>query len=206
MKRSVCVWGVVAGGLALSASAQPAVVDFEGIPLGTQYGGVVGDVDGDLVLTDEGIDVRVRTFTEGMFSTLGFAEIGGINDDDFPTTPLSLNNIVMEFDFTNLAFAVNKVTFEYSDQGGTENLVVNGVKEELSDFIDASAVLNGVSVSVTEFPTKFGVEGVVTLEGAISTIGIGGQEVGIDNVTATPAPSSLGLLLAGGLLARRRRA
>ena len=41
---------------------------------------------------------------------------------------------------------------------------------------------------------------------AISTVGIGGQELGIDNITATPAPPSAVLLAIGlGAFGRRRR-
>jgi hypothetical protein len=172
-------------------NAQTAVVDFESLAVGTMFGGSFGDAPGDVVFTEDGIDVSVETNLFGSFSQV---TIGGFTDASFPTTPATMSNINFKFDFSNLGFDVKKVTFEYVDFGGEENLGVNGTVVELPVLTDAPAMLGGASVFVT--PDN-GVPGTVTILGMINSITVGGQEFGMDNVVAmaVPEPSSVCLLM-----------
>ena len=182
---------------ALDASAQMATVDFESLVLGTTFGNASGDSPGDLAFTEDGVDVRLQNFTEGGFVGFIEATVGGFTDDDFPTTPMTIGNISLEFDFTNLPFDVGVVTFEYADFGGSENLGVNGSVVELGQLTDAPAVLGGATVTVTP-PMGASRIGTVALVGDIDTLLLGGQEFGVDNIKAVvPEPSSA--LLACGL-------
>jgi len=171
--------------------AQTAVVDFESQVVGTIYGGSFGDTPGDVIFTEDGIDVSVETYLSGSF---GRATIGGFTNSSFPTTPATISNLNLKFDFSNLAFDVGKVTFEYVDFGGNENLGVNGNILGLPSLINAPATIGGASVAVTPFR---GGLGTVTIVGAINSITVGGQEFGMDNVVAmaVPEPSSLLLLM-----------
>lgn len=188
--------------------AQPAIIDFDSIAPGTVYGNPVGDMPGDLVLTEDGIDMSVEDFTLGMFVGFFSAEVGGpVTASAFPTQALDINNINVKFDFSNVGFSVTSVSFLYADFGGEENLGVNGTVLELGLLSSAPAMIGGVNVNVTEVAISGGVRGMVTLTGPISTVTVGGQEFGIDEVVAIPAPASTLMLLAGatGVLGRRRR-
>ena len=171
--------------------AQTAVVDFESQTIGTVFGGSFGDVPGDVVFTKDGIDVSVETDLSASFSKV---TIGGFTDSSFPSTPATISNINLRFDFSNLGFEVKKVTFEYVDFGGDENLGVNDSVIELPVLINAPATLGGASVSVT---SDNGVPGTVTIVGMINSITVGGQEFGLDNVVAmaVPEPSAVYLLM-----------
>lgn len=202
---------VVTVSLALTSSlaeAQVAVVDFESLPVGTQFGGLpLPDSPGDLVFTEDGVGVRVDNFTLGAFVGFNIVEIGGFTDPSFPTTPATINNIRLDFDLSGLG-PVTGAAFEYADFGGDENLVINGTVLELPDFSSAPAMVGAVSINVSP-PMGGSPIGQVSLSGPISSLAIGGQELGIDNVRFryVPEPTTLslaGLGLVGCLLSRRR--
>ena len=121
----------------IGSGAFAATMDFEGIGLGTRYGGGEGDNPGDVVLTQGGIDMSVETFYYGSFDGFNYAEIGGQFAGFFPTTPLETNNISVKFDFSNLGFDVTLVTLEYQEFGGIDNFAVNGhTIYELTSLLD----------------------------------------------------------------------
>ncbi|TWT77795.1 hypothetical protein Pla123a_15910 [Posidoniimonas polymericola] len=185
--------------------AQSATIDFESLPLGTTYGASSGDSPGDLAFTEDGVDVRLQNYSSGSFSS---ATVGGFMADKFSTTPMTISNINLDFEFGSLPFDVGLVTFEYADSGGTVNLGVNGTNLSLADMTDAPASIAGVAVSVTASPIFGGVFGEVTLTGQIDTVRLGGQEFGVDNLRAeVPEPLSATLALLGliGVAAARRR-
>ena len=98
--------------------------------------------------------------------------------------------------------------FDYADFGGTENLVINGTALELPNFGAAPAVVAGVNVTVTP-PGGGSPIGQVALDGPLTSLAIGGQELGIDNVTfrAVPEPTSItlsALTILGGIAAVRK--
>jgi hypothetical protein len=185
--------------------AQLVTIDFESLPLGTTYGGFSGDSPGDLAFTENGVDVRLQNYSNGSFNE---ATVGGFTDAVFPTTPMTIGNINLDFEFGSLPFDVGLVTFEYADLGGTVNLGVNGTNLSLANMTNAPASIAGVAVSATASPIPGGVFGEVTLTGKIDTVRIGGQEFGIDNLRAeVPEPRTAILTLIGliGVPAARRR-
>lgn len=185
-----------------AAFALTATVDFESQPVGTTYGGSSGNSPGDLIFTEDNIDVRLRNFGPS-FSQ---AQIGGFTNSAFPTTPVTISNISLEFDFANVGFPVSEVTFEYADFGGTERLGVNGTEVSLARLFLAPPTIGGAMITVTESPVSGGVMGLVTITGAIDTVLVGGQEFGMDNLVAVgvPEPTTVALL-AFGLLCTPRR-
>lgn len=191
-----------------STFAQTATVDFESLASGTQFGGSAGltDSPGDLVFSENGVDVRVDNFTLGVFT--GFNSVS-INND-MASNVAFVNNIVVDFDPSGLPGPVTGASFTFNDFGGDENLVVNGNRVEVSNFGGLPAVIGGVNVSAMFLPVG-ALRGTVTLDGPINSLGIGGQELQIDDVQfryiAVPEPSACFLLigLAGTAIGRRRR-
>lgn len=181
----------------LGSSAQMAVVDFESQTVGAAFGSSSSHAPGDLIFTEDGINVSVETDLAGSFNNV---VIGGFTDSDFTTTPVTISNINLGFDFSNLAYDVGKVTFEYLDFGGDENLGVNGSVVELAQLIFAPASLGGASITVTQQQGSFRegyIPGTVQVIGAIESVTVGGQEFGMDNLVAmaVPEPSTCLLLI-----------
>lgn len=186
------------------AVAQPAVVDFDdpgALLFSSPYGQAFGSSPGQVVISQDGIDMSVEEFFLNTFVGFVRAEVDGPLGDSFPTQPLELDNISARFDFSGVGFAVNQVTLEYEKLGGNENFAVNdGSILQLNDLADLPAnIAPGVSASVQN--------GLITLTGPITSFLIGGQELAIDNVTAVPEPCTLVLLGGAGaaLLVRRSR-
>jgi len=202
MKRAWCVVACALIALCLCTfSAHAQTVDFETVPVGTQWGQAFGNSPGEVVLTQDSIDMSVEQFFLGTFTGFNLAEVGGVYSEFFPTTHLALNNISVRFDFASLGFDVTEVTLDYQEFGGTDNFAVNG-----GTIFELAAMTNlpfdvapGVTASVTTDQ--------VNLVGDIDSFLIGGQELGIDNITAIPEPATLALLGLGtaALLARRTR-
>ena len=196
------VLGLVVAGTTFVQIASAAQIDFESVPVGTKYGTGFGHVPGSVVLTQDGIQMSVENFHSGG-STLFFrAEVGGVYDAAFPTTPLSMDNINAKFDFSNVGFPVSSVSVEYFDDGGANNISVNGepILEIPAFGLDSIPVNIALGVTATADGDS------ITLNGTIQSLLIGGQELAIDNIVAVPEPTALILLASGGLalIARRR--
>ncbi len=203
---------IVAAAVAIAAStthAMTATVDFESLAPGTQFGGPpLPNAPGDLAFVENGIGVHVDNFTLGGFVGFNNVEIGGFTDPDFPTTPATINNLRLDFDISGLG-PVTGAAFDYVDYGGDENLVINGTVLELPDFGSAPPIVAGVNVSVV--PPAVGTPGTVSLAGPITSLAIGGQELGIDDVRfrVVPEPTTIALASAAAvacLTCRRHRA
>lgn len=205
IEMKLCLTAMLGACALVVTDVSGAVIDFEGIPLNTKYGSPTHQ-PGDLVLTQNGIDMRVDTFLAGTGPIFLSATVGGFTDSFFPTTPLTVSNINLRFTVAQLPFAVGRVTFEFTDSGGLENLGVNGTVLQLSKLGLAPSSIAGVSVTVQESQFSGGTRGTVTLEGAITSVTVGGQEFGLDNFTAVPAPGVFAVAGLGlGLVWRRRR-
>ncbi|MFB3066743.1 MAG: hypothetical protein ACE10D_09545 [Planctomycetota bacterium] len=164
-------------------SACKACVRFDGVPPATVWGNPPPtEPPGTLVHTEEDINVTVENFL--------WAGSGGTFNRAHPDAPfasasgqsLRTNNINMAFDFSGLSFTPKKVTLDFKDMGGNENISVNGstiAKNEL-----ASGSGGGVSWIVSSSPITGGRQGTVTITGNVQKLLIGGQEFWIDNVCA----------------------
>lgn len=189
-----CTLATAVAIFATAAHAMTATVDFESLPPGTQFGGPpLPNAPGDLVFVEDGVGVHVDNFTQGAFVGFNNVEIGGFTDPSFPTTPATINNMRLDFDISGLG-PVTGAAFDYVDFGGTENLVINGTVLELSDFGSAPPVVAGVNVSV--IPPGGGVPGQVSLAGPLTSLAIGGQELGIDDVRFRFVPEPTTIVLA----------
>lgn len=191
---------LIAGvGLCSGSPAMGATVDFDGLPSGTRFGANFGHVPGEVVISQDDIDLSVEEFLLGSFVGFIKAEVGGRFDIN-NTKPLELDNISVLFDLTGLGFEANFVTLEYEWFGGANNFAVNGQTIlELSPLTDLPTdIAPGVTAAVGN--------GSITLTGVVHSFLIGGQELIIDNITVVPEPATLVLLgIPAAVLLRRRR-
>ncbi len=173
----------------LGAGGGYACVDFGPPPAaGSQYGNPAGHTSGTVVLlAANGTEMSVHNFRwaggGGTFSS-GRIEMPPVPFGSGQT--LRSNNLNFEFNFTNIGFTVSKVTFDYLDMGGFENLSVNGqpVPVYAGELTSTPTPIGGATVAVTSSPVPGGKLGTVTLTGSIQKIRVGGQELWLDNVCA----------------------
>ena len=162
--------------------AQWLCIDFEDPPfeLGAEYGDSVGDEPGDVVFTEQGVPVSVEEFTLGAFTGFVYAEV--TEEGSLPGQSMWLNNVNLRFDLSALPFVVGKVTFDFEDFGGAENVSVN--RDTIAEGELASGEFSGATLSVVR---RNGI-GEAVIEGTVREFLIGGQEFVLDNVCAFEAP------------------
>lgn len=188
---------VIAGLTLASAAAAAAQVNFETLTTGQTFGSAT-NTPGEVVFTQEGIDVSVETFQFGEFQDMNLATINGPGTDLFATKHVFFDNINFGFDLTGVA-PINDVTIEYHEFGGVNNFSVNG-----GSILELPA-MTSMPMNVAPGVTATVDEDSIHLSGPISSFLIGGQELAIDNVVAIPEPTCLVLLAVGlgaGLLRR----
>lgn len=168
------------------APTSPACVDFEPpLAAGTQYGTPAAQAPGTAIFASQGIKVSIQNFV--------FAGGGGIfNSARIETPPAAFgngqtirtNNLNLEFDFTSIGYPTSQVQFDFLDQGGSENISVNGSPVFAGELSAAPNPIGGVNIAISSVPATGGKSGTVTLTGVVKTLRIGGQEFWIDNVCA----------------------
>ena len=161
-----------------------ACVDFEPpLAAGTQYGTPVGQAPGTVIFTSNGIPVSIHNFV--------FVSAGGtFNSARIETPPapfgsgqtVRTNNINLEFDFTAIGYQTSEVQFDFLDQGGSENISVNGSPVFAGELSAAPNPIGGVNITISSAPATGGQSGTVTLKGVVKTLRVGGQEFWLDNV------------------------
>ena len=171
--------------VAAVGAAGAANVSFDLEPLGSTWGGSVGNVPGDLAFTEDGIPMTVDEFHLGAFTGFNYCRIEPAIPAFGSGQILRLNNIATVFDFSAVPCAPGTVRFDFADQGGDENLRVNGGPlYEIGDFtaVDGVTVAPGVLCSVVASVVGGSLVGTVTLTGPVTKLLVGGQELYIDNV------------------------
>lgn len=198
---------LVLGAMALVDPAEGATVDFESLDVGTLFGSGADDEPEDIVLVSDGITMSVdELLITDELSIYGFANVGSMHGDVFPSNSLGLSNISVVFDFTNVGFAVDSVSFEYYDQGKGQRVNNFAVNDgPILTFNSLADIRLGPWSDVTVTVAGTFMSGVVTLDGPVESFRIGGQELYIDNIIAVPEPATLLLLAVGGAYFARRR-
>ena len=167
------------------AGAREVCVIFEPpLTVGTQYGTPAGQHSGDVIFTSNGVVVSVHAFAfAGGGGTFNLARV-----ESMPVLNASqtrrMNNINLGFDYVAIGFVPTRAQFEFLDQGGSENLSVNGSAVFAGDISAVPATLGGATVAVSTTAAPGDKKGIVTLTGAINNSMARGQEFWIDNVCA----------------------
>ncbi|MFQ5638520.1 MAG: FlgD immunoglobulin-like domain containing protein [bacterium] len=159
-------------------------VTFDALETGTEFGDSAGNLAGDVIFTESNISVSVDSF---QFSG-GGAFFGTAHVEDQSTLPgfgvgkfVFISNLNLCFDFTKSCFNATKVSFEFQDSGGEENISVNGETVFTGELTDAPAdIATGVTLTVDVDPVTN--TGKATLQGSIASFCVGGQEFSLDNV------------------------
>jgi hypothetical protein len=172
------------------AVAAPACVEFGPPPAAwTVWGAPAGHVPGNGVHLENGIKVLVQTFFwTGGGSTFNYAQLGPPTYAFANGQAAGTNNINLQFLFSGLGWIPNKVYFSFLDEGGNENLSVNGSAFYVGDIALVPPAVGGRNVSVSTWvPGPGAIAGWVQVDGgSIKTITVGGQEFWIDKVCAEP--------------------
>ncbi|MCP4547448.1 MAG: T9SS type A sorting domain-containing protein [bacterium] len=166
-------------------ASMAATVTFDYETLGTAWGGPHGNSPGDHIFTEDNVDVYVQNFHLGAYTGFHETRIDPAIAVFGSNQILWISNIDVKFDFSGAPGAPNKVTFDYADFGGDENLQVNGGPLlEIPNFMALNGVVvaPGVTCWVTEIPIGGNIKGQVTLEGQVGKVIVGGQELYIDNM------------------------
>jgi len=171
---------IVLTSLLLSTTALANAVDFDSLIPGTVYGAPAGDLPGDYVFTENLADCYVNDFWTGGSPTFNYMQVdpaftyfGNINI-------MQVNNVSLDVDYT----APGNVTFEYLYLGGDVNLQFDGLAAPLvgPDFMSLVGVYGAVTVNATAFPAGPGIAGLVTLNGPVQHLRVGGQELWLDGM------------------------
>ena len=152
-------------------------VDFELLAPGSGFGNGINAV-GEVIFTENDIPVTVEYFEwTGGGGTFGTCNVIDGTASFGTGQAMWTNNINLGFDFTNIGFSPNRVTFDFTDSGGNENISVNG-EPIFAGELNMAPMPPGISMSIIDM----GSYQRATLSGAILTLLIGGQEFAIDNI------------------------
>ncbi len=154
-------------------------VDFESQGVGSQFGnGINGQ--GDIIFVENGIHVTVEYFEwVGGGGTFGNCDVIDGTSVYGTGNAMWTSNINLGFDFFALGFVPNKVSFDFNDSGGNENISVNGSTVFVGELMMA-IMPSGISIGFTNMGSYMR----ATLTGPITSLMVGGQEFSIDNVCA----------------------
>ena len=195
MRRITCLMFL----LAVCGIASAYVVTFDDLTAGDQY--YVGDTFTSGTLG--GMDAVGSDFywlpmgsTDSGVATVEAGGLAGGSGNE-----IHLNNINLDFSFDiNPLYGLSLM---FGEHGGNVNLSINGDMKNVEDFSALNmTTIGGTTVLVAGTNTS----GAIVVIGDITSFGIGGQELWIDNIVASvPEPATMALLGLGGLLLRKRR-
>jgi len=151
-------------------------VDFESLTPGTTY--LVGDS-----FMDSGVPMVVTDFqwSGGAWYSGGEAEvIGGDCALDGSGLAMWTNNVNIDFGFPVLA---NGLTLNFAEYGGNVNIEVNGDLKNVENFVLVDGTyIGGVYVTCSGAGCNGQGQGILKLDGNVTSFRIGGQEFCMDNV------------------------
>ena len=181
-----------------ATTAEAVLVTFDDAAAGSPY--ILNDT-----FTSEGVDFQVDAYNpaSGPTVTVGPNPFGVPPGDDPVAYPSNLN---LDVDFAGSVGPQSYVTIQFTDNGGTVNLHVNGSQADVpaaaaNFFAFDGMIINGVSVSVVDLSGIGAGRGRIDLSGTIDRLVFGGQESIFDMIRTIPVPEpSTGLLAVAILL------
>jgi hypothetical protein len=160
-------------------------VEFNPPPVGTIFGISAGTPAFSTIFTEAGIGVSVNPFTRPTLAVV----YNDMQIDVSPPYPIGaakrarIKELNVGFDLSALP-PVTSVEFEWLDQGGAENLTVNGSPVFIGELDSAPGSIGGVSTMKTFIPVPGGERGKLTLQGPVTKFQVGGQNLWIDRICA----------------------
>lgn len=152
-------------------------VDFEDLTPTTVYD--VGDFffDSGVTVTMGDFQWSGGTWTSGGFTRVETSNIAGSIGND-----MQVNNITLEFDFGRI---VEDMSIRFAQLGGNINLTINGDFRNEFNLVDLDGQLIG-GTFVKVFFDGTTDQGVLVINGDVTSLSIGGQELWIDDVCENP--------------------
>ena len=137
----------------------------------------------DLIINPtQGTKIRILPFqwSNGDWTYDGHAVVGDAGEAGVSGNEMFTNNVNLDFDF---GYPIAGLTVNVADFGGNLNIEINGEFVNFEDFPDIdNKDIGGVHVSVDGDFVSGNYRARLTLEGAIVSFAIGGQELFIDYV------------------------
>lgn len=159
--------------------------DSPAFAVNTQYGATVGQTPGHVALLSNGITGSLEIFLTSASANFNKASIESMLVPSGVGQSMRLNNISVNFDFSALNFIPSRVTFGFLDFGGEINMGINGNPSHVGYMASFPPTIGTASVAIGSTPVPPSASsGKITLNGAIKTLLIGGQELLIDEVCA----------------------
>ncbi len=98
---------------------------------------------------------------------------------------LAVNNVNVAFDY---GVPLLGLIIYYGEYGGNVNLEINGHCHNVLNFADLPPMIGGVAVTVMDNGVPGQSCGRIVLDGPITSVSIGGQELWIDDIACKPNP------------------
>ncbi|MFQ5526624.1 MAG: hypothetical protein ACE5GX_10220 [Thermoanaerobaculia bacterium] len=157
----------------------PACIDFESLPLNTNYN--VGDT-----FSDSGANMTVEPFewSNSNWTNAGHARVTNAGMAGGSGQDLNTNNVNVDVDFP---VTPNVVHLNFGEYGGNLNIEVNGDFQNFGNFVDIhNTVIGGATATVTNGLGND--QGTLLLSGEINSLSLGGQELWVDDICYTEQP------------------
>ena len=159
------------------------IVDHESLSPGDVWGGPVGTPPGAVIFSEDGIPVTIGILDAGGTPTYNYCEVVPAIFGVGTSNVMLINNVTNTYEIHATDIVSTEVTFVYLDQGGIENLQVNGAALYVGELHLAPAnIAPGVICNVSTWMTGGGLAGLVTLTGQVDRLLVGGQEFFIDEI------------------------
>lgn len=163
-------------------NAAPSVIDFEDLPLDTNY--KVGDS-----FVTSGVTVTVEKFFDSGNNpvTTGYVNVGRSGEAGGTGGEVAINGTNLVFDF---GVPLKGFSLQYGEIDGNINIEINGDFVNAPNFAEVTKKLGSASVFTINRgkPGKSG--GAMTVVGDINSFKIGGQQIWIDNIVPSVAQRS----------------
>ncbi len=177
----------IAAILLLAISTRPAAatlapgdcVGFEDLQLGA-----VHNVPGTFASSGTTITTSAFRWTNGTWTSAGFAEVDDAGLSGGTGYDLEVNNITVNFGFGR---SVENLRLFFGEYGGNVNLTINGDFRNVLDLEELNdQMVGGTLVEVSLSPTGLGI---MVVNGTVNSFSIGGQELWIDDICEATGPT-----------------
>ena len=159
------------------------IVDHESLSPGDLWGGPSGTPPGTVIFSEDGIPVTIGILDAGGTPTYNYCEVVPAIFGVGTGNVMLINNVTNTYEIHVTGVVTTEVSFVYLDQGGIENLQVNGAPLYVGELdLAPPNIAPGVICNVSTWMTGGGLAGLVTLTGQVDRLLVGGQEFFIDEV------------------------